>query len=295
MRQILTYRPADVREYINWIYFFHSWEFEPQFAAAAHVCSCRGCTSAWVMSFPEEKRGKAHEALKLYHDAAAMLDRMQDDCTTRVAFDIVEAHSQGDDIVAGQHVIPFLRQQTPDPRCGFCLCLADFVNPETGKDSIGVFAASTQSGLAQKENTDIYASLLAKTLEERLTEAAVEKTHLKIRREIWGYAPDENLPVKDLLDEKFCGIRPAVGYPSIPDQSVNFIIDSMLGMGDIGITLTPNGAMSPPASVSGFMFSHPQSRYFKVGRISEEQLEDYARRRKTDTATMKKFLIPNTL
>ena len=98
-------------------------------------------------------------------------------------------------------------------------------------------------------------------------------------KEAWGYAPDESLSIPDLLVEKYQGIRPAVGYPSLPDQSVNFLLDELLGMKQIGITLTEHGAMHPHSSVCGMMLAHPASRYFAVGKIGEDQLEDYARRR----------------
>ena len=128
------------------------------------------------------------------------------------------------------------------------------------------------------------------TLGDRLAEAATEKMHQYVRQTAWGYAPDENLPIPDLLAERFQGIRPAVGYPSLPDQSVNFILDNLLDMQRIGITLTENGAMHPHSSVSGLMLAHPAARYFAVGRIGEDQLKDYARRRGLTVERMKKFL-----
>ena len=114
-----------------------------------------------------------------------------------------------------------------------------------------------------------------------------------VRKAVWGYAPDESLSIPDLLAEKYQGIRPAVGYPSLPDQSVNFILDELLDMKQIGITLTENGAMYPHASVCGLMFSHPRSHYFAVGKIGEDQLEDYARRRGKPIDEMRKFLAAN--
>ena len=121
----------------------------------------------------------------------------------------------------------------------------------------------------------------------------MEKLHLYVRKEAWGYAPDERLSMADLLLEKFQGIRPAVGYPSLPDQSVNFIIDELIHLGNIGITLTENGAMHPHASVSGLMLAHPQARYFSVGKIGEDQLIDYSQRRGLPVESMRKFLAAN--
>ncbi len=109
-------------------------------------------------------------------------------------------------------------------------------------------------------------------------------------RRLRGYAPDESLSIPDLLVEKYQGIRPAVGYPSLPDQSVNFLLDELLGMKQIGITLTEHGAMHPHSSVCGMMLAHPASRYFAVGKIGEDQLDDYARRRGMPIGDMRKFL-----
>ena len=117
--------------------------------------------------------------------------------------------------------------------------------------------------------------------------------HQEVRREYWGYAADEQWTIEELLVEKFTGIRPAVGYPSLPDQSVNFLLSDWLGFADIGIRLTENGAMVPHASVSGLMLSHPAARYFAVGKIGEDQLEDYARRRGLPVEQARKYLAAN--
>lgn len=114
-----------------------------------------------------------------------------------------------------------------------------------------------------------------------------------MRKEAWGYAKDENLTIPELLIEKYQGIRPAVGYPSLPDQSVNFLLDELLNMKQIGIKLTENGAMYPHASVCGLMFAHPASEYFSIGKIGEDQLQDYARRRGKSVEEMRKFLAVN--
>lgn len=113
---------------------------------------------------------------------------------------------------------------------------------------------------------------------------------MEVRRSIWGYAPDENLSVAELLREDFQGIRPAVGYPSMPDTSVNFIIDRLIDLKQIGIRLTESGAMKPHASVSGLMFAHPKAHYFELGRIGEDQLRDYARRRGLPVELIRRFL-----
>jgi len=145
-------------------------------------------------------------------------------------------------------------------------------------------------GFTNKIPTNI---CLSKLFSDRLAEAATEKMYEYVRKEVWGYAKDENLSIEDLLVEKYQGIRPAVGYPSLPDQSVNFLLDELLDMKRIGISLTENGAMYPHASVCGLMFSHPASEYFSVGKIGEDQLEDYARRRNKSVAEIRKFLAAN--
>ena len=140
---------------------------------------------------------------------------------------------------------------------------------------------------------DDYKRMLVQTLSDRLAEATAEKLHEDVRKKLWGYAPDENLSVKDLHNEKYQGIRPAVGYPSLPDQSVNFLLDELLDMKQIGISLTENGMMKPHASVCGLMFAHPASRYFSIGKIGEDQLADYAARRGMSIEETKKFLAAN--
>ena len=140
---------------------------------------------------------------------------------------------------------------------------------------------------------DDYKRMLVQTLSDRLAEATAEKLHEDVRKKLWGYATDENLSIKDLHNEKYQGIRPAVGYPSLPDQSVNFLLDELLDMKQIGISLTENGMMKPHASVCGLMFAHPASRYFSIGKIGEDQLADYAARRGMSIEETKKFLAAN--
>jgi cobalamin-dependent methionine synthase I len=133
--------------------------------------------------------------------------------------------------------------------------------------------------------------MLAQTLADRLAEATTERLHQEVRTMLWGYAPDEQLSIPDLLLERFQGIRPAVGYPSLPDQSINFVIEDLLDFKEIGITLTEHGMMRPHASVSGLMLGHPAAQYFSIGRIGEDQLADYAARRGKTVEEMKKYLI----
>ena len=192
-------------------------------------------------------------------------------------------------------VFPLLRQQTPKKDGSPFLCLSDFIRPLSSgiPDTLGAFASSIDADMEGLYEQDPYKHLLVQTLSDRLAEAATEKMHEYVRKEAWGYAKDENLGMADLLVEKYQGIRPAVGYPSLPDQSVNFLLDELLDMKQIGISLTENGAMYPHASVCGLMFAHPVSEYFSVGKIGEDQLEDYARRRRRSIEEMRKFLAAN--
>jgi cobalamin-dependent methionine synthase I len=160
-------------------------------------------------------------------------------------------------------------------------------------DTVGAFATTIDERMEEPYQNDDYKHLLIKTLGERLAEAAAEKLHEFIRKKAWGYAPDEQLTMKQLLNEDYQGIRPAVGYPSLPDISVSYLLDELIDMKRIGIHLTENGMMQPHASVCGLMFSHPASRYFAVGKIDEEQLKDYAERRGFSVKEMRKYLSAN--
>lgn len=224
-----------------------------------------------------------------------MLNNLDGRFKVYAMYRLMDANSDGDNIIMEGKTFPLLRQQSRVKDSDPFLCLSDFVRPtESGiTDTIGCFATTTSTEMEREFEDDDYKHMLCKTLAERLAEAAAEKIHETIRKSVWGYAPDENLSIKDLLNEKYCGIRPAVGYPSLPDISVNFLLDELLDMKRIGITLTENGMMHPHASVSGLMFSHPQSRYFSVGKIDEAQLTDYANRRGKTANEMRKYLRAN--
>lgn len=303
MKKHLTYTVRDVAPYINWIYFFHAWGMEPRFATVADIHDCPSCQASWVVSFPEEERPKAQEAVTLYTEATALLREWADKPICHALFLLAEAYSDGDDIMIEGKRFPFLRQQHAG-RSGYTLCLSDFIAPRRelpiGTDNvanrIGVFAASFKVRASEHESSSPFPlpfSLITSTLADRLAEATAEKMHEEVRKHYWGYANEEQLNIRELHDEKFQGIRPAVGYPSLPDQSINFLIDELLGFKEIGITLTSSGAMSPSASVSGFMLAHPQARYFSIGNIGEDQLKDYSRRRGLESETLRSFLTSN--
>ena len=266
---IKHYGIHEVSRYINWSYFFHAWGFQPR-----------------DMQSPEAKQ--------LLQEANQMLTLLNENFQTHAIFKLAEANSEENDVWIENTRFPFLRQQTAKEGKPY-LCLSDFIRPKSQeiKDYIGLFATTVDAKMEQLYPEDHYQHLLVKTLSDRLAEATAEKLHETVRKTIWGYAPDEQLSIEQLHNEEFQGIRPAVGYPSLPDQSVNFLLDELLDMKQIGIYLTENGMMQPHASVSGLMLAHPASRYFSIGKIDEEQLHDYASRRRLPVEQMRKFLAAN--
>lgn len=265
-RKHLTYKPHELIPYINWDYFFHAWSIPPQQQT--------------------EAAGK-----QLQQDAVALIE--ESGCRVHALFALCEAHSTGDNIDIEGRMLPLLRQQHTLPGKPN-LCLSDFVSPYN--DRIGLFATAIESSFEENKNSDDpYTSLLIQTVADRLAEAAATRLHLDVRTKgsLWGYSPDEQHTIDELLHEKHPGIRPAVGYPSLPDQSVIFIIDELLNLSDAGITLTTSGAMQPHASVCGIMIAHSAARYFAVGNICDEQLHDYASRRGIPAETLRKYLVRN--
>ena len=265
MRKVLTYAIHDVEPYINWLYFYHAWQVG-------------------------QKGDAGREALE--SDAREMLADFDRRFATHAVVGIYDANSDGDDIMAGGVRIPLLRQQSPDPIAGACLSLADFIRPASSgvADKIGVFATTVDHGMETDFDADPYEKMMMQLLADRLAEATAERMHEAVRKEYWGYAADEQLTIPEMLSERWQGIRPAVGYPSLPDTSLNFVLDRLIDMGQIGIRLTTSGAMRPHASVSGLMIAHPAARYFTVGKIGEDQLADYASRRSIPVELMRKFL-----
>lgn len=267
--KIITYNISEIVPYINWAYFFYAWSMN----------------------------GKAKDAqLELRSEAEKLLADMEGRYHTRAVFSLCEANSEGDDIIINGTRVPMLRQQKVIPGKPN-LCLADFIRPASSgiKDTIGLFATSVDAAFTSNNEGDPYQRMLSQTLADRLAEATAEKFHEDVRKKYWGYATDEQLTIKDLLAERYQGIRPAVGYPSIPDTSMNFLLYELLDMKGIGINLTESGMMVPHASVSGFMFAHPQSRYFDLGKIDDEQLEDYAHRRNKPVEELRKYLASTLL
>lgn len=298
----LDYIPIEeVLPFVDWKFFFHAWDMPAKFYAVTKTQRTKEAREAWISSYREDDREKALEAEKLYDDAVDMLQRFRAENVQylKAVFGFYEAYSDNDCIHFDGATFPFLRQQKKSDKNQY-FCLSDFIAPhDTGiKDYIGAFAVTGGVGAEEligryESEGDEYAALLMKSLLDRLAEAATEWLHAKVRREYWGYASDEDVSVADMFAGRYRGIRPAVGYPSIPDQTVNFLLHDLLKSSEIGISLTENGVMYPNASVSGLFFGHPQSKYFAVGEISEEQVIDYARRRGTTADEIRKFLLAN--
>ena len=262
----LTYSVQELMPYVNWVYFYHAWGLSGK---------------------PEAER------LAMKSEAERLCRTVGSDIHVRALFGLFEANSDGDDIIVGDVRMPMLRQQHPmKAGDGHCLCLADFVRPLSSgvKDQVGVFATSVDAAMEKGYSADPYMRMLSQTMADRLAEAAVEKLHEEVRKTFWGYAPDEQLSIEQMLREEFQGIRPAVGYPSMPDTSLNFLLSDLIGMKSIGIRLTQSGMMQPHASVSGLMLAHPKAHYFDVGKVGEDQLRDYARRRGLPLQVMRMFI-----
>ena len=260
---ILTYDISALIPYINWPYYYFAWQVKE----------------------PAEKE-------RLRMEAEAFLRQQEGRYHAYAIFELFEANADGDDIAIGTKRIPLLRQQ--QGRAPY-LCLADFIRPLSSgiKDKVGLFATSVDIGMETDFGADAYEKMMAQLLADRLAEAAAERVHEQVRKKYWGYAKDEQLSIEEMLVEKFQGIRPAIGYPSLPDTSLNFVLDEMLEMKQIGIRLTESGAMKPHASVSGLMLAHPEARYFNLGKIGEDQLRDYACRRGLPVEVLRKFLAAN--
>lgn len=263
MNNIIKYNISDVREYINWAYFYHAWQLRDKDAQE-----------------------------KIRHEAIDALDRMEGKYHTHAIVSIGRANADGDDIIFEGTRLPMLRQQKPTQPGEPNLCLADFIRPVEGgvEDRMGLFCTTVDMGIEKDFDSDDYEKMLMQLIADRLAEATAEKLHEDVRKRMWGYVPHENLTMQEIHAERFQGIRPAVGYPSLPDTSLNFVIDSILHFADVGIRLTGSGAMKPHASVSGLMMAHPKARYFAVGRVGDDQLRDYARRRGIPADLMRRFI-----
>ena len=277
----------DLRDYIDWTPFFRTWELH----------------GVYPSILKDEVVGES--ATELFNDAQKMLDKIIDEKWLRAkgVAALWPCWREGDDVViyieeTEEHVrLPFLRQQIAKRAGKANMCLADFISPDG--DWIGGFAVTSGHGIAAKSadfkaHIDDYSDIMLKALADRLAEAFAERMHAHIRSDLWGYAAGEQLTNAALIKEEYRGIRPAPGYPACPDHTLKPILFNLLdATHHTGITLTESQAMLPTASVSGFYFGHPQSEYFGVARIGDDQVEEYAERRGMEVGTMRQWLRPN--
>jgi len=276
--------------YIDWSPFFRSWDL----------------FGKYPQILEDEIVGE--HAKELFADAQKMLKKIVDEklLTAKAIFGIFPANSNDKDDIElknGEETFTFrtLRQQHKKSDGKEYLALSDFIAPKTSgkQDYIGAFAVTTGFGtdeLAQKYEVehDDYNAIMVKALADRLAEAFAEYLHKKVRTEIWGYSSDEHLENEDLISEKYVGIRPAPGYPACPDHLEKTTIWEVLKVKEnIGLELTESLAMFPTASVSGYYFANPKAKYFGVGKITEDQLKDYAERKNVELEFAKKWLSPN--
>ncbi|MDP2064893.1 MAG: vitamin B12 dependent-methionine synthase activation domain-containing protein, partial [Burkholderiaceae bacterium] len=292
---------TELARYIDWGPFFQTWDLAGPFPAI----------------LKDEVVGA--EAQRVFSDGKRLLQRLIDGrwLTANGVIGLYPANTVHDDDIeiytdetrtAVALTWHGLRQQTekqaldgPDgaPVMRPSRCLADFVAPKgTAADYVGVFAVTAGIGAEKKDkyfldDHDDYSSIMLKALADRLAEAFAEALHQRVRTDLWGYAADEALAAEELIAEQYRGIRPAPGYPACPDHSVKRGMFALLGCGDIGMALTDSLAMTPAASVSGFMLSHPDATYFNVGKIGDDQLQDLARRRGVPQQDLQRQLAPN--
>ena len=281
----------EIARYIDWTFFFSAWELKGKFPKI----------------FEHERHGEA--ARELYAHGQELLGRIISEklLTPRGVYGFWPANRDGDDIVIWndetrtEEKLRFhmLRQQSVKPNEQPYFCLSDFVAPIGAdvEDHIGAFAVTTGIGADElarqfEQEHDDYNAIMVKALADRLAEAFAELLHERARRE-WGYEPREGFSNEELIAEKYCGIRPAFGYPACPDHTEKKTLWALLGADEIGISLTEHFAMRPGASVSGIYLGHPKSRYFAVGPIDREQVEDYAGRKGMSVPEAERWLQPN--
>lgn len=283
----------ELRRYIDWTPFFAVWEMHGRFPGILDDPAC------------------GTEARKLYEDACGLLDTIcrEKAFIARGVAGIFPANSDGDDIEvysdenrsAVLATLHTLRQQAEKKNGSPNLALADFIAPKsTGlKDYVGCFTVTTGHGVKQmmerfEKAHDDYHRIMAQALADRLAEAFAEMLHRKVRTELWGYAPDENLTSEEMIAEQYRGIRPAPGYPACPDHTEKPVIFDLLNSEtNTGATLTETYAIAPAASVCGLYFAHPDSKYFVLGSIGRDQVEDYAVRKGMSVAEVERWLAPN--
>jgi 5-methyltetrahydrofolate--homocysteine methyltransferase len=289
-----NYDLAGLRRYIDWTPFFQAWELAGHYPAIL--------TDKVV----------GPQATELFADAQSMLDKIIAErwLTARAVIGFWPAHSHGDDITLhvqddakgpSRVALHHLRQQAEKPVERPDFCLSDFIAPKEAnkQDWLGGFAVTAGIGIEEhvarfEAGHDDYSAILLKALADRLAEAFAERMHERVRKEFWGYQPDESLDNEALIKETYTGIRPAPGYPACPDHTEKSALFQLLDApNNAGIELTEGFAMYPTAAVSGWYFSHPGSQYFVVGRITREQVDDYAKRKGWTREQTERWLAPN--
>ena len=280
----------EIIKYIDWTFFFFAWKVSGKYPAI----------------FADPVKGE--EARKLFDDAQKFLKDIIDNKIIKAKgiIGLFPASSDGEDVMVFENedrkkekvVFRFMRNQEPKEKGIPNLSLSDFIAPASSgiKDNIGAFVvtADIDEDALKKYKGDDYSIIMIRILGDRIAEAAAEFIHEKTRKEYWGYAPDENLSVDDLLKAKYRGIRPAPGYPACPDHTEKqTLFDLLEAQKKIGVILTESFAMIPVSAVSGYIFSHPESSYFNLGKIGREQLADYAKRKNMTIDEAAKWLSPN--
>ncbi len=265
---------ATLRDYIDWQFFFHAWEMKGKFPALL----------------------KEPAAQELYDEAQELLDEIVRDGSLHAlgVYGYWPGRSDGEDIVLDDGIrFNLLRQQSAYGDSRPNRCLADYVSPDgdhLGAFAVAIHGADELASRYEAENDD-YRAIMVKALADRFAEAFAEYLHLQVRRE-W-YAPDEDLPKEELLAERFLGIRPAFGYPACPDHTEKRKLFDLLGADSAGLALTESFAMTPAAAVSGIYLANPSARYFSVGRLARDQVEDYSVRKGTTVEETERWLTPN--
>ncbi len=307
-----NYPIHEIVPFIDWTFFFHAWQLTGNYRHIETVTD-QASREKWLETFTSnDAKRKAEEALTLYKDACSMLERIEKEqmLKAHAVIGLYPANSTDNDIEIYHEDNPpvlkttlhFLREQQIKQGKEHFFCLADFVAPkESGlTDYVGGFAVTAGDGIEPwiehfEKQGDDYSAILLKSLADRLAEALAELIHFRVRREFWGYNPDEAFNYHDLIRERYRGIRPAIGYPACPDHSEKRLLFDLLEVEKhTGITLTEHFSMYPNASVSGIYLAHPEAIYFGLGKIKRDQVEKVARKKDMTPEEFEKW-IPTSL
>ncbi|MDN5290445.1 MAG: 5-methyltetrahydrofolate--homocysteine methyltransferase [Anaerophaga sp.] len=311
IKSFKDYPVDEIIPFIDWTFFFHAWRLTGNYRGIEKVTDTAS-EKMWLENFSSDTaREKGKEALNLWRDAQKMLRRISDEkiLKANAVIGFYPANSVGDDIEIYEDedrkkvkaTFHFLREQQKKQGKETYYSLSDFVAPKSSgiNDYIGGFAVSAGEGIEKwikhfEEQHDDYNAILLKSLADRLAEAFAELMHFRVRKEFWGYNPDEEFNYDNLVRERYRGIRPALGYPACPDHSEKRILFDLLNAEEnAGIELTEHFSMYPNASVSGIYLAHPEAVYFGVGKIKNDQVEDVARRKGISPDELKKWIPTN--